>query len=127
MESEHTNNKTRFIREGKLVSALIFSVFTKKVQKSQQGFKLASVSISDINKALQKSNKEREKPTIKSISKKLPKQLIGFETMFLGDESSELPPHRIGHDMEINWKKMKMKMRKGRFMGLSTKFQEKNC
>ncbi|KAI0991977.1 hypothetical protein K3495_g16209, partial [Podosphaera aphanis] len=62
-------------------------------------------SISDINKALQKLNKERGKPTIESIGKKLPRQLTGFETMFLEDESSELPPHRIGHDMEINLEK----------------------
>ncbi|KAI0998742.1 hypothetical protein K3495_g9454 [Podosphaera aphanis] len=105
MESERTKNKTKYIREGKLVSALIFSDFTKKAQKSQQGLILASISISDINKALQKLNKQREKPTIESIGKKFHKQLIGFETMFLEDESSELPPHRIGHDMEINLEK----------------------
>ena len=56
MESNYVKNKTKYIREGKLISALAFSAFTKKAQNSSQNLTLASVSIADINKALQKLN-----------------------------------------------------------------------
>lgn len=105
MERSYVRNMTKYIREGKLLPALAFSAFTKKAQNSTQDLKLASVSNSDINKALQKLNNKREKPTIESVGKQLPKQLIGFEEMFLEDDFSELPPHRASHDMEIKLEK----------------------
>ncbi|KAI0992371.1 hypothetical protein K3495_g15815 [Podosphaera aphanis] len=63
---------------------------------------LASVTIADINKALEKLNNKRSKITAESIRLKLPQQLHGLEDLFREDNSREQPPHRPGHDMEIN-------------------------
>ncbi|KAI1006807.1 hypothetical protein K3495_g1415 [Podosphaera aphanis] len=100
MKKDHILNKTRYIQEGKLVSALIFSTFTKRVQKSKGNLILASATIADINKALKKSSKTRPKMIIEAIRQKLSKQLQGLEDIFKENNSKELPPHRPGHDME---------------------------
>ncbi|KAI1006047.1 hypothetical protein K3495_g2170 [Podosphaera aphanis] len=105
MKKDHILNKTRYIQEGKLVSALVFSTFTKRVQKSNGDLILASVTIADINKALEKLSKMRPKMTTEAIRQKLPEQLQGLEDIFKEDNSKELPPHRPGHDMEINLEK----------------------
>ncbi|KAI1004189.1 hypothetical protein K3495_g4019 [Podosphaera aphanis] len=105
MKKDHILNKTRYIQEGRLVSALVFSTFMKRVQKSKGDLILASVTIADINKALEKLSKTRPKMTIEAIRQQLPEQLQGLEDIFKEDNSKELPPHRPGHDMEINLEK----------------------
>ena len=95
-------DKTLYIKQAKLVSALVFSAYTKTARLSNSNLLLASVTIADINKALEKLDKLREKPTLTSIHRMLPQQLYGFEDLFLDDNSDELPPHRPGHDMSIN-------------------------
>ena len=106
MENKYTKKKTKYIQEAKLVSPLAFSAFTKEALHNHQDLTLASVSIADIDKALQKFDQsQKKKLTIESVDKKLPNQLTGFESIFLDDKSNELLPHRIGHDMEIKIEK----------------------
>ncbi|KAI0992580.1 hypothetical protein K3495_g15605 [Podosphaera aphanis] len=105
MNDEIIKNKTRYIQQGKLVSALEFSYFARQAHKTQQPLILATVTITDINKTLEKLSKTQTNITLESIKKVLPEQLYGFESMFLDDKTNELPPHRHNHDMEINLEK----------------------
>lgn len=101
LNSDSVKQKTKYIREGKLLSALAFSSFIKQAYDKERDFAIASVKISDINKALEKLSKTRFKPTLKMIRQKLPQELLGLENLFLEDSSNSVPPHRLGHDMEI--------------------------
>ncbi|KAI0996378.1 hypothetical protein K3495_g11801 [Podosphaera aphanis] len=98
-------DSTKYTREAKLVSAHIFSALTRRARSNKEDFTLASVTISDINKALEKLSETHVKPTVELIRGVLPRQLHGLEEVFLEDSSSDLPPHRPGHDMEINLEK----------------------
>ncbi|POS86104.1 hypothetical protein EPUL_002532 [Erysiphe pulchra] len=84
LKSDSVKHKTKYIREA---------------PTKEGDFTIASVTISDINKALEKLSKARLKPTLEIIHQKLPQELHGLENLFL--EGSSVPPHRPGHDMEI--------------------------
>ncbi|KAI1003065.1 hypothetical protein K3495_g5141, partial [Podosphaera aphanis] len=103
--SDQAEDLTKYIREAKLVSAHVFSALTRRARNNKEELILASVTISDINKALEKLSETRVRPTVESIRGLLPGQLHGLEEVFLEDSSSDLPPHRPGHDMEIDLEK----------------------
>ncbi|KAI0996457.1 hypothetical protein K3495_g11722 [Podosphaera aphanis] len=105
MNDEIIKNKTKYIQQGKLVSALEISYFARRAHKTQQTLILATVTIADINRTLEKLSKTQTNITLESIKKVLPERLYGFESMFLDDKTNELPPHRHNHDMEINLEK----------------------
>lgn len=62
---------------------------------------IASVTMEDISKALDKFAQSKVPITVADVKKRLSEQLHGEEESFLGDEGHDVPPHRPGHDLSI--------------------------
>jgi hypothetical protein len=93
---------TQHIHDATLVSAYVFNAIAERTHRRKEAITLASVSIADINEALDKLAQTKQPKSLQKLRKELHHQLYDVTSTFLDDaQGSNLPPHRSGLDMHI--------------------------
>lgn len=93
--------RTKHLRDSTLVSARVFKSIAHRADRRKDEIMIASVTMEDISKALEKFAQSKVPITVTDVKRRLPEQLHGEEESFLGDEGRDVPPHRPGHDLSI--------------------------
>ncbi|CCE34913.1 uncharacterized protein CPUR_08852 [Claviceps purpurea 20.1] len=103
MNRPTVRERTKHIRDATVVSARVFKALAERAHRRKETMQLCSVSISDINKALDKLAESKQPMTLPEIRAKLPYQILPENApAFLEDPPGvSLPPHRPGFDMQI--------------------------
>ncbi|CCE29272.1 uncharacterized protein CPUR_02965 [Claviceps purpurea 20.1] len=103
MNRPAVHEHTKHIRDATVVSARLFKALTERAHRRKEVMQLCSVSISDINKALDKLAESKQPMTLTEIRAMLPPQILPENApAFLEDPPGvNLPPHRPGFDMSI--------------------------
>ncbi|KAI1005318.1 hypothetical protein K3495_g2906 [Podosphaera aphanis] len=102
MDAGHIFPRAQEIRRAKGVLATIFAAEIRCGHKRNQPLHVFSVSIAEINKALDKLDKSCIKKSFEEIVTQLPVQLQHLARNFLADEDGVLPQSRPGWDHVIN-------------------------
>ena len=102
INNPHVVRRTQSIRTACLVSARVFNAEIKRARSNKSSISIGSVTIEDVNKALEKLNKRKEKPTLRSLKDQLPDELRDEAQYFMDDDDGIVPPHRPGWDHAIN-------------------------
>ncbi|KAI0994705.1 hypothetical protein K3495_g13476 [Podosphaera aphanis] len=88
--------------QAKNVTALIFAAEIRRGRKAYKHLHLFSITIADINMALEKLDNSAVKQTVEEISNQLPQQLRHLTKNFLADGDGILPESKPGWDHSIN-------------------------
>ena len=106
MDRPAVRERTKHIREATLVSARVFKSLAQRAHRRNEDITIASVTMADINKALDKLAERRTPRSLEEIQTELPHQLRDVASAFLDDPPGpNLPPHRPGFDMSIKLEK----------------------
>lgn len=105
MDNPLVRDRTKHIRNSSVVAASTFIGLVKRAGKRKEELTIASVTMTDINIALEKFARSKEPVSIQQLRERLPSQLRELADAFLGDEQGGLPPHRPGFDVKIELQK----------------------
>lgn len=101
MEQEKSGH-IRQLHQAKHVTASVFAAEIRRGKNASKPLYLFSVTIADINKALEKLDKSSVNQSVEEITNKLPHQLRHLTRNFLADQDGILPVSRPGWDHSIN-------------------------
>ena len=108
MDRPAVRERTQYIRDATLVSARVFKAIAERAHRRKEAITLASVSIADVNKALDKLVQSKQPKSLQELREELPYQLHDVASMFLDDaQDPNLPLHRSGLDICIKLKTSK--------------------
>ncbi|KJZ68287.1 hypothetical protein HIM_12322 [Hirsutella minnesotensis 3608] len=105
MDKQHVIDRTKDLRDARLVSASVFMATTKRMRRLKKDAHLFSVTTADINKALAKLSEKKAKPTLEQLQQdgRIPQEIKDVAGDFLDDDDVDItPPHRDIWDHAIN-------------------------
>ena len=105
MDRPAVRERTQHIRNATLVSARVFKAIAERAHQRKEAITLASVSIADVNKALDKLAQSKQPKSLQELREELPHQLHDVASAFLDNtKGPNLSPHHSGLDMCIKLK-----------------------